>query len=119
MTFRSDERVLKRRAAVERWKANNREYYLKQKRELASRPEYKAKLRARYHEQQAELREACIVPRKLGRPRLYGGEEAIEVRRQRAREATARYRLKKQSLVEETNESTIANTNSTTSQAID
>ena len=110
--------ILKRRAAVERWKTNNREYYLKQKRELASRPEYKAKLRARYHKQQAELREAGILPRKLGRPRLYDGEEAIEVRRQRAREATARYRMKKESLVRETNESTITNTNSTTSQAI-
>ena len=32
----------KHRAAVERWKSNNREYYLKQKRELAGRPEYLA-----------------------------------------------------------------------------
>ena len=115
MTFHSDTRVLKRRDAVERWKPNSREYCLKQKRELASRPEYKAKLRARYHEQQAELREAGILQRKLGRPRMYEGEEAIDVRRQRGREATARYTLKKQSLEEETNESTITNTSSTTS----
>ena len=38
--------VLKRRAAVERWKATHREYYLAQKRQLASRPEYLAHRRA-------------------------------------------------------------------------
>ena len=86
--------ILKRRRAVEQWKANNREYYLQQKRELSARPEYRAKMRARYASQQTELREAGIIPRKLGRPRLYAGEEALEVRRQRGREATARYRLK-------------------------
>ena len=78
--------VLKRRAAVERWKSNNREYYFKQKRELSARPEYaklkelSAKMRAKYTAQQAELKEAGIVPRKMGRPRLYDGKEAIEMR---------------------------------------
>ncbi len=93
--------ILKRRHAVERWKANNREYYLQQKRELSARPEYRAKMRERYASQQAELREAGIIPRKLGRPRLYEGEEALEVRRQRGREASARYRLKILSQLEE------------------
>ena len=101
------ETVLKRRAAVERWKSNNREYYLQQKRDLSARPEYRARMRARYAAHQAELREAGILPRKLGRPRLYEGQEAIDMKRQRAREAAARYRLKLFSLVEENDESTI------------
>lgn len=75
---------------MERWKANNKDYYLRQKRELSARPEHRAKMRARYHCQQAELREAGILPRPLGRPRLYEGEEALEMKRQRAREAAAR-----------------------------
>jgi len=108
------ERILKRRAAVERWKANNRQYYLQQKRELSARPEYRALMRARYHEQQAELREAGILPRKLGRPRLYEGDEAMERRRERQREATARYRMKIFSLVQEKDESTT--TSQTTSE---
>ena len=73
------EAALKRRAAVERWKVNNREYYLKHKRELSSRPEYRAKMRARYAAERAELKEAGIVPRRLGRPRLYDGEEALDM----------------------------------------
>ena len=77
------DQVFKRRAAVERWKAKNREYYLKQKRELSARPEYRARMGARYHEQQALLREAGILPRKLGRPRLYEDEEALERKRER------------------------------------
>ena len=64
------EAALKRRAAVERWKVNNREYYLKQKRELSGRPEYRAKMRARYAAERAELKEAGILPRKMGRPLL-------------------------------------------------
>lgn len=42
------ERWDKRRAAVERWKLKNRDYYLEQKRRLAARPEYLAKRRALY-----------------------------------------------------------------------
>jgi hypothetical protein len=104
--WKAEETVLKRRAAVERWKANNREYYLQQKRDLSARPSYRARMRARYHKQQAELREAGILPRKLGRPRLYDGEEALEMKRQRAREASARYRTRQLlSQVEETDES--------------
>ena len=108
------DKILKRRAAVERWKAKNRDYYLDQKRRCSARPEYRAKMRARYHCQQAELREAGIVPRKLGRPRLYEGEEALEHKRQRAREASARYRLKILSHVEEKDES--EKSDSTTSE---
>ena len=103
----SEETVLKRRAAVERWKANNRDYYLQQKRELSARPEYRARMRAKYAEQQQELKDAGILPGKMGRPRLYEGQEAIDMKRQRAREAAARYRLKLFSLVEENDESTI------------
>ena len=97
---------MKRRAAVERWRANNRDYYLQQKRELSARPEYRAHMRARYHTKRAELIAAGIAPRKLGRPRLYDGEKALEHKRQRTREASARYRTRQLlSQVEETYES--------------
>ena len=86
--------VLKRRRAVERWKATHREYYLAQKRQLASRPEYLAHRRAVYAAQQAELHGAGILPRRKGRPRLYEGTEAIERRTERARRNSARYRAK-------------------------
>lgn len=106
------DQVLKRRAAIERWKTNNREYYLQQKRELSARPEYRARMRARYHEQQAVLREAGILPRKLGRPRLYEGQEALERKREIQREATARYRSKIFSQLQEKDESTTSETTS-------
>ena len=89
------DKTLKRRAAVERWKSNNREYYLQQKRELSARPEYRAKMRARYATERAEHKAAGILPRKMGRPRLYEGQEAIDMQRQRAREASARYKARK------------------------
>ena len=38
----------KHRDSVEKWKSKNREYYLMQKRQLASRPEYLAKRREMY-----------------------------------------------------------------------
>ena len=88
------QKILKRLAAMERWKANNREYYLQQKRDLAARPEYRARMRAKYAEEREELKQAGILPRKLGRPRLYEGQEAIDRQRQRAREASARYKLR-------------------------
>ena len=40
--------ILKRRKAVQRWKENNYEYYLLQKRILAHRPEYLAHRRHMY-----------------------------------------------------------------------
>ena len=102
-----EDAILRRRAASQRWKAKNREYYLKQKRELSARPEYRARMRQKYAEKQQELKDAGILPRKMGRPRLYSGEEWVEVERARAREASSRYRLKKKlSRVSKNNEST-------------
>ena len=41
-------RWFKHRVAMERWKANNYQYYLEQKRRLAARPEYLARRRVMY-----------------------------------------------------------------------
>jgi hypothetical protein len=101
------DKILKRRQAVERSKANNREYYPQQKRELNSRPEYRAKMRLRYAAERAELKDAGILPRKMGRPRRYDGQEAIDMQRQRVREASARYKSRQLlSQVQEKDEST-------------
>ena len=72
--------VVKRRAAVELWKAKNRDRYLEQKRQLSARPEYKARRRELYRQQVQELTELGILPRPKGRPRLYdeGSQEALE-----------------------------------------
>ena len=88
------ERILKKRAAVNRWKAANYDRYLLQKRTLAARPEYKAHRREMYREKTEELKSLGILPRKRGRPQMYEGSEAIEMKRRRAREAMARYRLR-------------------------
>ena len=85
-------RILKQRQAVERWKANNRGRYLEQKRTLAARPEYKAHRRDMYRVKTDELKLLGILPRKRGRPQMYNGPEALEMKRQRGREASARYR---------------------------
>ena len=61
----------KGRAAVERWKAKNRDYYLQQKRQLASRPEYLAHRRAVYQERRQLLKDQGLLP-KRGRPRSDG-----------------------------------------------
>ena len=101
------EKLLKSRAAVRRWKAKNREYYLQQKREASATPEYRARMRKRYAQKQQELKDAGILPRKMGRPRLYSPEEWINVERERAREASARYRARRKfSLLYQNNEST-------------
>ena len=88
--------IVKRRAAVERWKAKNRDRYLEQKRQLSARPEYKARRRELYRQQVQELTELGILPRPRGRPRLYeeGSQEALEARRERGRRASARYHEK-------------------------
>ena len=99
-------RVLSRRAAVEKWKIAHRDYYLDQKRRLATRPEYKAHRREMYKERTDELKLLGILPRKRGRPQMYVGPEAFEMQRQRAREAAARYRLRKISQLQEKDEST-------------
>ena len=93
--------VTRRRAAVEKWKTNHREYYLNQKRNLANRPEYKAHRREMYKAKTDELKLLGILPRKRGRPMLYIGPEALEMKRQRAREAAARHRLKTISQLQE------------------
>mgnify|MGYP001242794434 CR=1 FL=1 len=77
------EKILKGREACRRWKAKNREYYLKQKREASARPEYRARMRQRYAEKQQELKDAGILPRKMGRPRLYSPEEWVNIERER------------------------------------
>ena len=84
--------VLKRRATVESWKIRNREYYLKQKRELASRPIYLAHRRDIYQQRKNELSLLGILPKKLGRPVLYTPDVRLERRRENNRKASARYR---------------------------
>jgi hypothetical protein len=109
-------RILRRRATVERWKLRNRERYLKQKRDLASRPEYKTHRREMYRDHVDELTRLGILPRKRGRPTMYIGPEALEMKRQRAREAAARYRMKQKiSRLEQSNESTTYSTASESS----
>ena len=68
-------RVIQKRTACERWKQQNREYYLEQKRRLAARPEYKARRREMYREKVNELTLLGILPRKRGRPTMYSYEE--------------------------------------------
>ena len=91
----------KQQTALQRWKEKNREYYLAQKRKLAARPEYKKHRREMYRAKVEELTLLGILPRKRGRPTMYEGTEAIEMRRQRARESTARYRAKRNSQQQE------------------
>jgi hypothetical protein len=103
----SEEQVLKGRAAVERWKVQNRERYLKQKRELSSRPEYKARRRELYHEKRQALIAAGFAPKKQGRPRLYTIEEAAERKRQRAREYAKRVRCARNEQISQLNQNVI------------
>ena len=98
--------VTRSRAACEKWKIAHRDYYLEQKRRLATRPEYKAHRRAVYKQRTDELKLLGILPRKRGRPQMYVGPEAFEMQRQRAREAATRYRLRKISQLQEKDEST-------------
>ena len=85
-------RVIQKRTACERWKQQNREYYLEQKRRLAARPEYKARRREMYREKVNELTLLGILPRKRGRPTMYNDDEALEIKRNRAREYATRSR---------------------------
>ena len=87
-----------KKTPLEKWKEAHREYYLAQKRRLASRPEYLLLRRERYRAHVEELTLLGILPRKRGRPQMYEGTEATEMKRQRAREASARYRAKTISL---------------------
>ena len=108
-TEQASDYVMKRRVACEKWKIAHREYYLDQKRRLANRPEYKAHRREMYKQHTDELKLLGILPRRRGRPMMYVGPEALETKRQRARESAARYRLKKLSQLEENVNSTSTN----------
>ena len=57
----------------------HRDYYLEQKRRLATRPEYKAHRRAVYKQRTDELKLLGILPRKRGRPQMYVVPEAFEM----------------------------------------
>ena len=48
--------VMRRRAACEKWKITQRDYYFEQKRRLANRPEYKAHRREMYRERERRAR---------------------------------------------------------------
>ena len=72
-------------------KKNNMEFYLAQKRKLASRPEYLAHRRALYQQKKNEF---VGIPKKLGRPTLYTPEERQERLREKNRRASVRYRAK-------------------------
>ena len=54
-----DLKAAKRRQAVHRWKENNREYYLEQKRRLAHRPEYLKHRREMYKAKRARKLFSC------------------------------------------------------------
>ena len=85
-------KIVQRRSACERWKQKSRDYYLEQKGRLAARPEYKAHRRYMYKQKVHELKLLGILPRKRGRPPLYNHTEALEVKRDRAREHAMRSR---------------------------
>ena len=59
------ERKLRKRESQELWKQKNWEYYCEQKSRLTSRPEYRAKRRAKYLEQKQESRR-CFVASVMG-----------------------------------------------------
>jgi len=100
-------KILQRRSACERWKQQNREYYLEQKKRLAARPEYKAHRREMYKQRVDELKQLGLLPRKRGRPTMYDPREALEIKRDRARDYAMRSRAAKQisRLLENDNES--------------
>ena len=104
--------VRRRRIACEKWKIAHRDYYLDQQRRLATRPEYKAHRREMYKERTDELKLLRILPRKRGRPIMYVGPEALEMKRQRTREAAARYRLRKIYQLSKNDESTTSTSSS-------
>ena len=81
-----EERRKRQRAASERWKQANYEYYLNQKRSLSARPSYKAHRRQKYREKQITLRATeGYVPPVKGRPRIYSSSQARQRKRETAR----------------------------------
>ena len=82
----AEERRKRQRAASERWKRVNYEYYLNQKRTLSARPSYKAHRRQKYKEKQIILRAVeGYVPPVRGRPRIYSPGQALRKKRETAR----------------------------------
>ena len=90
--------IMKRRTACENWKKKNREYYLEQKRRLAARPSYKQHRKDMYQEKVHELKLLGILPRRRGRPKMYDRDEALEMKRERARTYAIRSRAAKQNI---------------------
>ena len=105
-----------KKTPLEKWKEAHREYYLAQKRRLAARPEYLLLRRERYRAHVEELTLLGILPRKRGRPQMYEGTEATEMKRHRAREASARYRAK---LISQQQEKDEYNSSETASESCD
>ena len=82
----AEERRKRQRAASERWKQANYEYYLQQKRSLSTRPSYRAHRRQKYREKQITLRASeGYVPPVKGRPRIYSPCQARQRKRETAR----------------------------------
>ena len=82
----AEERRKRQRAASERWKQANYEYYLQQKRSLSTRPSYRAHRRQKYREKQITLRASeGYVPPVRGRPRIYSPGQARQRKRETAR----------------------------------
>ena len=100
-------KIVQRLSACERWKQKKRDYYLEQKRRLAARPEYKAHRREMYKQKVLEFTLLGILPRKRGRPPLYDHTEALEVKRDKAREYAMRSRAAKQNSHLSENDNTI------------
>ena len=81
-----EERFKRLRAASEKWKKENYEYYLQQKRALSARPSYKAHRRQKYQEKQIILKATeGYVPPSRGRPRIYSPNSARQRKRETAR----------------------------------
>ena len=86
----------KRRESAERWKNNNYEYWLLQKRALSCREEYKEHRRNLYKIKMDMLRSSnTYVPPTIGRPRIYSPEEALLRKRASAKNWAATHRSTK------------------------
>ena len=112
----AEERYKRQRAASERWKKANYEYYLNQKRALSARPSYKAHRRQKYMEKQIILKASeGYVPPLRGRPRIYSPRQALQRKRESARSWVSTRRAKEKISVKENYQQDV-NTNSTASE---
>ena len=111
-----EERYKRQRAASERWKKENYEYYLHQKRALSARPSYKAHRRQKYKEKQITLKATeGYVPPVRGRPRIYSPRQAQQRKRETAR-TWASTRRAKEKISGKENYQQDVNTTPTTSE---